>query len=222
MGSGGKACALVLGGIASAAAACTTIAGVDSKEIDVCFDGCDGGVPATSSSSGGSGTPGPGGPNGSDAGAPGPLDDGGCNCPAGMQRMNGVCVMSSSPMTYPRCDAPLQLPSCEIAIELDLCDTVPRFRFDPGCSGVSGGQERPALFVRLGKSPTGRFETRTRGPYIQAVTSAACDRGVAPCGRNANPNTVFRSSDAPNNTTFAFGKRDGAGCDKLQMTVEFN
>lgn len=207
MRSGRRAFVVVLGVIASGAAACATIAGADSKEVDVCFEGCDGGPgPATTS----------------DAERDPPLDDGGCNCPAGMQRINGVCVMTASPVTHLQCNAPLQLPSCEISLELDLCDTAPKFHFDPACSGVSGGEERPAVFIRLGKSRTGRFETRARGPYIQSVTSASCDRGVAPCANNANPNTIFRSGDAPSNVTFAFGKRNGDGCDRLQISVTYN
>jgi hypothetical protein len=216
--------------------ACVAIAGASDKSVDPCFDGCGdaGGSPSsngdivleegepstpppqTSSSSGAVPTP------ETDGGTtPEPdVDGGSCPCPQGTQRDGDVCRTTASPSAL-QCNAPMQLPDCAVKLSLALCDTATPFFFEEACAKASGGASRPSLFLRFGNSPTGRWRAVIKGPFNVAKPNASCAQGGQPCIGGATEATTITIPNGIDGNTFAYGKRDGAGCDTVTVDLSF-
>lgn len=198
--------------------ACAAIAGVSSKEVDPCFDGCgDGGVPKDGSSSDG--------PSPADnfvPDSPVNVDSGPCDCPKGTHLISGVCA-SDLPATNLVCASPLQLPDCPVKLALRVCDADPTFTYEPQCTGgVDAG--RPSSFFRLGKSPTTKWKLTIVGSQNVARPTVACDFGGSPCGArdggSLTGTTTFTSPSLPDNDSVVVGKADAPGCQDITITVE--
>ncbi len=204
--------------VLASSAACTAIAGIGSKEIDQCFDGCDGSV----ATDGGSASDAPAADTSvpSDAGGG---DSGACACPTGTHAINGVCV-SDLPATNLECMSPLQLPDCALKLSLRVCDGDPGFDYAVNCTSGPNTGPRPSSFVRLGKSPTTKWKLVITGAHNVARPNAACDRGDSPCGTrdggSASGTTTFTSPALPDDDSVVFGKPDVAGCQDISVDVQ--
>lgn len=202
--------------VLASTAACTAIAGIGSKEIDPCFDGCDGSgateAGTTDAPAGDTSVP-------SDAG----VDSGACECPTGTHAINGVCV-SDLPATNLECMKPLLLPDCALKLSLRVCDADPPFAYAATCTSGTNTGPRPSTFIRLGKSPTGKFKLIITGAHNVARPNAACDRGDPPCGTRdggtTTGTTTFTSPGLPDNDNVVFGKPDVAGCQDISVDVQ--
>lgn len=211
-GSRGLALALL-----ASTSACTALAGISGKEVDPCFDGCDGGVDTGADVT----APPPDGPL-PQTGEGGGGDAGACPCPTGTQSINGICAVTANPAPNVQCASPLQLPDCPLKLALRVCDSDPAFSYDPACSGA-GATSRPTAFLKLGTSPTGKFRTIIVGAFNVARPNVVCDQAGSPCiarDAGATGTSTFTSPGLPNGDVVAIGKMDGTGCSEIRVDVE--
>ena len=195
--------------------ACTALAGISGKEVDPCFDGCDGGLDASVDMR----AP-PAdvlAPDVAEGGGAG--DAGACACPAGTQPVNGICASTVNPA--PQCASPLQLPDCPLKLALKVCDTDPAFGYEAACSG-GVATSRPTVFLKLATSST-KYRTVIVGAYNAARPNVLCDQGGSPCiSRDAGSTgtSTFTSPALPSGDMVAIGKVDGPGCSEIRVDVD--
>jgi len=207
-------------------AACTAVAGVGSFEVDPCFDGCGegGGGEGGETSVPPDGSP--DSPVGADADAAtdSPVEAAACVCPSGTQPINGACVVTAAGAPSVQCTTPLQLPDdCAIKAVLHVCDGDPAFTVsEPTCIGA-GGATRPSGFLRLGKTPSGKWNVNINAAYSASRPAASCASGGMPCLANGTASSHFNSTASPNNDLIAIGKRaEVTGCQDIEVDVAPN
>jgi hypothetical protein len=208
-------------------AACTSVLGVGSFQVDPCFDGCDGGTEGGQDAPVGPDTQPPLDAGGDGACVQTPADGAACLCPCGTQLINGSCVEmpAVAPATLPsaHCQTPLQMPDCAIKVTLHVCDTDPTFEVvEPACISEAGANKRPTGFVRLGNAPGGTWKFNIIAPFSVSTATGTCTTGQAPCVTDGIQTTVTSNSAAPNGTVVAISKRAVIGCQDIDITLTPN
>jgi hypothetical protein len=220
---------LVVCGVLVSLAACTSVLGVGSFEVDPCFDGCDGGTEGGGQDApvANDGKPPPDTATGDGACVQMPADGAACLCPCGTTLLNGSCVETPAvaPATLPsaRCQTPMQMPDCALKLTLHVCDTDPTFTVaEPKCLSEAGANTRATGFIRLGNAPGGTWKFNIIAPFSVSTASGTCTTGGWPCVTDGIETTVTSNAAAPNGTVVAISKRDVIGCQDIDITLNPN